>query len=101
MIKQRKLEELQNQQSQQNVEEMQMKAQIEQLEVIVKTVLSKDALQRYGNLKTAHPEKAVKLLVVLGQLIQQGKIKQLNDEELKQLLFQINPAKREIKIKRV
>ena len=64
--------------------------------------LSKEALQRYGNLKAAHQEKAVQLLVILGQSIQQGHIKEkISDEKLKDILKQLQPEKKDFKIKRI
>ncbi len=104
-IKKRKLAELQKQQEQaiqQQSQEQQLQSQLEQLEAVVKQFLSKEALQRYGNLKAAHQEKAVQLLVILGQAIQQGQIKEkITDEKLKNLLKQLQPEKKEFKIKRV
>jgi len=105
-LKKKRLEELQKQQEeslqQQAQEQQQLQSQIEQLETLVKQYLSKEALQRYGNLKTAHQEKAVQLLVILGQAIQQGQIKEkITDEKLKEILKQLQPEKKEFKIKRV
>lgn len=74
--------------------------QIEVLEKVVREHLNKDALQRYGNLKSAHPEKAMKAISVIVQLIQQGYIKkQLTDEEFKGILIQIE-EKKEFNIRR-
>jgi len=102
-LKKRRLRELQQKQQeelqQQALEEAQLQQQIEQLESIVKQVFTKDALQRYGNLKSAHPEKAIQLLVLLGQAIQQGQIKSINDAQLKELLKRLSP-KKEIRIQR-
>ncbi len=96
-IRQNKLKELQEKQQ----EELQLQQQIQQLETVVKQFLTKEALQRYGNLKAAHPEKAIQLLVILSQLIQQGKIKgKVDDQQLKEILKQITPGKKEFKIKR-
>jgi len=104
-IKQRKMEELKNSQleqmQQQNQEEAEMKQQIAQLEMIVKQALTKEALQRYGNLKAGFPEKAVQLLVILAQAIQSGQIKNIDDNALKGILKKITPEKKDIKIKRV
>ena len=105
-IKKRRLMELQKQQEepfqQQAQEQQQIQTQIEQLEVMIKQFLSKEALQRYGNLKAAHQEKAVQLLVVLGQAIQQGQIKEkITDEQLKNILKKLQPEKKDFKIKRV
>ena len=95
-IRQRKLEELQNAQAQQ----AEIQQQVQALENFVKSKLTKEALVRYGNLKTAHPEKAVQLLAVLGQLLQTQNIKQVNDEQLKDLLRRLEPPKKDFKITR-
>jgi len=99
-IKKRKLEELQKRQGAQLEEQAQVQKQIEQLETIVKQIFTKEALSRYGNLKAAHPEKAVQLLVVLGQAIQSGQITQIDDNKLKEILKKLTPEKKEFKIKR-
>jgi len=100
-LKRRKLEELQRAQQSQVQEEAQIKEQIEQLEAVVKQTFTKQALQRYGNLKTAHPDKAVQLLVILGQAIQQGKISQIDDAQLRQILMKLAPEKKEFKIRKI
>lgn len=104
-IKKRKLEELKKTQfeqlQQQTQEEEQMKQQIQQLEAIVKQAFSKEALQRYGNLKAAFPDRAVQLLVILAQAIQSGQIKNIDDNTLKEILKKISPEKKDIKIKRI
>ncbi len=101
-LKRKKLEQMmmaQQQSAQMQAEnEAQLAQQIEMLEMAVKQLLTKEALQRYGNLKSAHPEKAVQLLVGIGQLMQTHNIKQITDEQLKQLLMQITPEKKEFKI---
>ncbi len=103
-IKKEKIKELQAKQQEQLQnqlqEELQLQQQIQQLEAVIKQFLTKEALQRYGNLKTAHPEKAIQLLVVLSQLIQQGKIQnKVDDNLLKEILKQITHEKKEFKIK--
>jgi len=101
-IRKRKLAELQNQQEDSLQEQQQMQAQLEQLETVVKQFFTKEALERYGNLKAAHQEKAVQLLVILGQAVQQGQIKEkITDEKLKDILKQLQPEKKEFKIKRI
>jgi DNA-binding TFAR19-related protein (PDSD5 family) len=102
-IKKKKLEALQKQYQEsshsQLEEEEQAAAQVAALEQQVKTRLSKEALQRYGNIKTADPEKAIQLLVVLARLIQMGRISTVSDEELKSILVKLS-EKRETKITR-
>ena len=105
-IRKRKLEELmrlqQEKLQQQSQEQAQIQQQIEQMENIVRQFLTKEALARYGNLKTAHQEKALQLLVVLFQAIQKGQIQgKIDDSTLKKVLEQLIPKKKEIKIKRV
>lgn len=82
-------------------QEAQFQQQVEQLESVVKKVLTKEALQRYSNLKTAHPEKAIQLLAAIGQAIQQGNVGVIGDEALKDLLRRLTPEKRDTKIRRV
>ena len=89
-IRKRKLSELRAAQlekiQQQAKEEEQLQQQIEQLEITVKQVLTKEALQRYGNLKAAFPDRAVQLLVILAQALQAGQINKIDDDTLKEIL---------------
>jgi len=82
-------------------EEMQIQQQISQLEDFVRQHFTKEALSRYGNLKTAHPERAVQLLVMLTQAIQAKHIKTIDDKMLKEILLRSTPQKKEFKIKKI
>ncbi|MBW2989751.1 hypothetical protein KY358_05545 [Candidatus Woesearchaeota archaeon] len=98
-IRRRKLAEIQNRKHDELREEQRVQEQINELEIMVRRFLSKEALQRYGNIKAAHPEKAVQLLVVLGNAIQKGKVREeISDEGLKALLRDMQPRKKEFKI---
>lgn len=97
-IRKRKIESLQQQAQKQAEGEAQLQAQIQQLEEIVRRALTKEALQRYGNLKTAHPEKAVQLLVVVANAIQTQNIKAIDDKQLKEILMMMD-KKHETKIR--
>ncbi len=67
--------------------------QMEALEEAVKAHFSKEALQRFGTLKLAHPETAMRLIVGLAQLMESGRIKgMLTDEQLKIFLQRIHDA---------
>ena len=99
-IRRRKLEELKKRQLHQVQEEQQLQQQVQQLEEIVKQVLTKEALERYGNLKTAYPDRAVQLLVILAQAIQSGQITKIDDDALKEILKKLTPKKKEFKINR-
>ena len=103
-IRKRKLHELRKNQlekiQQQSQEEQQLQQQIHQLESMVKQVLTREALQRYSNLKTAFPDRAVQLLVILAQAIQSGQISKVDDNTLREVLKKLSPEKKEFKIKR-
>ncbi|MBI2208002.1 hypothetical protein HYU50_00750 [Candidatus Woesearchaeota archaeon] len=99
-IRRKKLEELKKQQLHQMREEQQIQQQVQQLEMIVKQVLTKEALERYGNLKTAYPDRAVQLIVILAQAIQSGQVTQIDDKTLKSILKKLTPEKKEFKIKK-
>lgn len=87
---------------QQASEQQQIQQKIEYVENAIRPYFTKDALERYGNLKTAHQEKALQLIFILYQAIQKGQVTgKIDDSMLKKLLEQITPKKRDITIKRV
>jgi programmed cell death protein 5 len=101
-IRKKRLEELMGGQQEKLHQQAQMQQQVEQIESVVKQFFTKDALARYGNLKAAHQEKSLQLLIILFQAIQKGQIKgKVDDSTLKKILEQLAPKKREISIKRV
>lgn len=113
-IRKKKLESLMRAQmnassrgSQENLQQQaeqhsQIQQQIEHMESVARQFFTKDALARYGNLKSAHQEKALQLLIILFQAIQKGQIKgKIDDSTLKKILEQLTPKKRDIKISRV
>ena len=102
-IRKKRMEELQQQMLSQQTEalkeQIQLQKQIAMLETIAKQKMTKEAISRYGNLKSAHPEKAIQIIAILAQAIQQGQInEQITDEKLKSLLKQLEPPKQEFKI---
>jgi len=98
-IKQKKLQEMMQGQPEAQ-EEAQLQQQIQQLEALVRPKLTKKAAERYGNLKIAHQEKAIQVLVLLAQAIQAGQINQVDDNQLKEILMKLTPKKKEFKIRR-
>ncbi|MBW2995207.1 DNA-binding protein [Candidatus Woesearchaeota archaeon] len=88
-IRQRKLEQLQREQQ----EQAQIQQQILALENFVKQKFTKDALARFGNLKTGHPELAIQILVVLSEAIKAGKVNVVDDELLKSILKEMQSKK--------
>tara|TARA_Y100000310_G_C20519742_1_gene733056 strand:+ start:346 stop:600 length:255 start_codon:yes stop_codon:yes gene_type:complete len=81
-------------------EQQNLQKQIEQLELIAKQRMTPEALSRYGNLKAAHPEKAIQSIVIIVEMVQQGKLSVVTDEEYKKLLQYMTPEKKEFKITR-
>ena len=85
---------MENNQNEELNKALQLQKQVEALETLIKKYLDKNAITRYGNVKAAHPEKAMQVLAVLAQLIQQGQIKQpISDDEFKALLMQLTQEK--------
>jgi len=77
-----------------NDEEANLQKQVQELESIAKQYLSKEALIRYGNLKTAFPDKAVKVATLIVQLINNNQITEmLDDKKFKYLLEQLQNKK--------
>jgi programmed cell death protein 5 len=101
-IRRRKLLELQRRvgEEQGNVQAQQ---QLEmQKQALLRSILTPEARQRLANLRMVRPEFTSQLELQLIQLAQQGKIPiPLTDKQLKQILIQIQPRKRETKIRRV
>ena len=96
-IRAEKIKELQaNQEEQEKVQK-----EIAQIEDNAKNYLDKEAMVRYGNLKSAFPERIVQVAAVINQLVQQGHLnKKLDDMEFKELLKSLTPKKKEINIVR-
>ncbi len=77
-----------------NEEEANLQKQIQELEGIAKQYLSKEALIRYGNLKTAFPDKAIKVASLIIQLANSNQItERLDDKKFKFLLEQLQDKK--------
>jgi DNA-binding TFAR19-related protein (PDSD5 family) len=100
-IKQRKLQELQEKLAMQQQEQAQFQQQVEMIETVAKQHLDSQAISRFGNIKAAHPEKAIQVAAVIAQGVQTGQIQgKLPDAHFKELLMRITPQKQETKIVR-
>lgn len=104
-LRRRKMEELQRQQMEQQAMEHQAIQQEQQLEAqiqaILKQVLDPEARERLNTIKLTRPEfaKAVEQQIVM--LAQSGRLRQkITDEQLKNLLQQLTPSKRDFSITR-
>ena len=82
-------------------EQLKLQQQLAQLESSAKQYMTKEAIQRYGNLKVAHPQKALEVIMLLAQLIQNGQLKdKVDDYALKEFLLKTQQQKREFKLMR-
>ena len=103
-IRRRRLEQLQRQQTDSAAmdEEFERQKQMEaQIQLILKQVLEPQARERLNTIKLTRPEFARAIEQQLVVLAQNGRIRQrLTDEQLKALLQQIAPGKRDFTIKR-
>ncbi|MBS3127579.1 hypothetical protein J4410_00355 [Candidatus Woesearchaeota archaeon] len=67
--------------------------QLAQLEQIIKSRFTKEALQRFGNIKAAYPEKASQVILILGQALQKEEFPVIDDQLLKQVLIRLQEKK--------
>jgi programmed cell death protein 5 len=98
-LRKRKLQEMMERRQQDFNEQVQIEQQLQQIENTIKQKFTKEALQRYSNIKIAYPEKRAQLLLILAQVHNQ--IDKINDEQLKEILKRMEPKKKETKIKRI
>ncbi|MEM0231459.1 MAG: DNA-binding protein [Candidatus Woesearchaeota archaeon] len=97
-IRQEKLRALQEAQGgpEQEDAEARLAEEVASLEAMVKPRLSRKALDRYSNLKVAHPELALKALLIVAQAIQSGQLgsEELSDEAFAELLRRMSLLER-------
>lgn len=95
-LKRKTIEEMQKQ-SQKQAE---LQKQIEVLENVAKQYMTREAIQRYYTLKSAHPEKAVRAIAIITSLVQSNQLQdKISDEDFKDLLQKID-QKKEFNIRR-
>jgi DNA-binding TFAR19-related protein (PDSD5 family) len=74
-------------------EELEIAKNLKTLEDLAKTKMSGDAISRYGNLKIAHPEMAIKAISLIAQAVQSGQVDTITDIQFKELLRQLQEKK--------
>jgi programmed cell death protein 5 len=103
-LRKKKLQEMQDQTLlEENIEEQdaQIKQFEEQKKLILRSILTTDARERLGRIKIARPKIAESIENQLIIAAQSGQLKnKINDEQLRILLSNAIPKKRDIKIKR-
>ncbi|MEA1869514.1 MAG: DNA-binding protein [Euryarchaeota archaeon] len=105
-IKRRRLEQMQQQQAGAQYQAQQQQAQQQQVDeakqTVLRQILTPDARERLTSLKLARPQLAEQVEMQLISLAQSGRLQtMIDDAKLKVLLQQIQPKKREMKIKHV
>jgi len=103
-LRRRRREQLQRQAMEQQAaeEEMERQRQIEsQIRVMLMEILEPEARERLNTIKLTRPDFAKAVEQQLVMLAQSGRIRQrITDEQLKALLSQLTPSKREFRITR-
>jgi len=100
-IRKKKMLELQKRFSQEQ-QQIRVQEQLEmQKQAILRRILSPEARQRLANLKMIKPEFTGQIELQLIQLAQAGRLSiPVTDDQLKQILTQLQPQRRDIKIRR-
>lgn len=80
--------------------ESEMIQQVALLENLAKQNMTKEAIARYGNIKLAHPETALKSVAAIAQAAQLGQISEpLTDLQFKELLLNFQQGKKQFNLK--
>lgn len=103
-LRKRRMEQLQRQAVEQQVfdEELERRRRVEsQIHLVLMQILEPEARERLANIKITRPEFAKAVEQQLVMLAQSGRLKQrITDVQLKELLKQITPQKKDFTIRR-
>lgn len=102
-IKRKKIEEYlldfagkEQEQQEKLMQLQQLQENVAMLESAAKKIMSKEAVSRYGNLKLAHPETALKAIIIVAQAAQSG-YKEIDDKQFKEILIEIQKQEKQNK----
>jgi programmed cell death protein 5 len=100
-IRRKRLAQMQQQAVDQQEDMEKQQRQDAQIQMILMQVLEPEARERLNTIKLTKPEFARAVVQQLVMLAQSGRIKQkITDAQLKELLKQLVPAKKDFKIRR-
>jgi programmed cell death protein 5 len=101
-LRKRKLQQLQMQQDQAAEVRERQEALDAQRQAILRGIMTPEARERLGRLRTAYPQIAATVEQQLIMLAQSGRLgnQKIDDDTLRQILERLVPQKREIKIER-
>ena len=102
-IRQRRMQQFQQQmmQRQEMQQEMQIQQALNEIDKIIQKLLTEKARERLTNLNLINPELVQRLKIYLAQMHVAGKLKQVDDKQLKDILIKLQGQKREFSIKRI
>ena len=100
-LRKKRMSDLQRRLNQEQ-QKAQMEQQIElQKQTLLRRILSPDARQRLTNLRMIKPQLTQQIELQLIQLAQAGRLQiPVSDKQLKEILAQLQPDRRDIKIRR-
>lgn len=64
---------------------------------LITKFLSKEAIERLGRVRLAHPEAAKRAELVILQAAQTGKVSKIGDKDLKMILNELSSGKKEFR----
>ena len=100
-IRRRRMMEMQQQSAAQQDEAERQRQYESQIHSVLMQILEPEARERLNTIKLTRPDFARSVEQQLVTLAQNGRIKnKINDEQLKVILTQVTPAKREFNIRR-